>query len=146
MEPPHFAILTATLRLPTSSKGSVAYHLAECQRLARDLYWNPDRHLDDQLRERAPVAAWIEEAANLREVVPQSHADRRERFLALRSLNNRLRPYVEAERRQIEEQSSELADRLRSDQALESRDYAFCLHPKESLAELMSQIPDFSDS
>ena len=144
IEPPSFAILTATLRLPAPSKGSVAYHLAECRKLARDMYWNPDRHLDDQLRERAPVAGWIEEAAQRRAVTPSNHADRYERFLALRALNTRLRPYVEADRRQIEEQGSDLADRLRSDQALESRDYAFCLHPRESLAELMSQIPDFS--
>jgi len=142
IEPPHFAILTATLLLPSTRDQSLSDQLAENRRLVRDFYWNPDRHLDDQLSERSPVADWIEEIAALRGAEPSSHADRYRRFHALRAVGNKLRPYVEADRHRLEEVGNDLADRFRSEQALESRDYSFCLHPRESLLSLISQVAD----
>lgn len=143
IDPPQFAILTATLRLPSTRDQNLSDQWAKNRRLARDLYWNPDRHLDDQLRERAPVSTWIEELESLRGSEPRTHADRYRRFHSLRAVVNKIRPFVEAERHRFEELGHDLSDRLRSDQSLESRDYAFCLHPRESLAALMTQIPDF---
>lgn len=144
IDPPSFAILTATLRLPSACDQHLSDQWADNRRLIRDMYWNPDRHLDDQIRERAPVSHWIDELESLRGLEPSTHADRYRRFHALRAIGNKIRPYVEAERHRLEELGLDLSERLRSDQALESRDYAFCLHPRESLASLMSIIPDFS--
>jgi hypothetical protein len=139
--PPAMGILSGTLRLPGEDREDLASRIAQSRWLARDAYWNPDRHLNDQLREREPIANWIEEKQTLQESpIAKLHQWSRQDWVHFRQLNDQLRPYVQATRQQAEREALELADQQRSQRALLSRDYPFCLHPEESLRDFFQQV------
>jgi hypothetical protein len=65
----------------------------------------------------------------------------RERHAAITAANEALQPYVSQLRRNIESQREELADRKRANAMLESREYSFCLHPRQHFQRLLLDDP-----
>lgn len=131
--PPAYGVMTATVLLPGADPDRGGGKLRALRRERRDTYWNPDRHLDDSLREREPLAGWIERKFELQRASPANRLDRRQRFEDLRLVNDRLRPYVSA---RIQTSDAELAaqsDQDRARGAYASREFAFCLHPRSTI-------------
>lgn len=139
-EPPRYLVLSATLLLPLRT---FPVDLAGRQRLARevrDLYYNPQRYVDNGLRVPPPahdLAAakqeWIARS-------PTNSQERRERFEALRALTEELRIHV-ADRLSARERQILLYDReLQGNAVLERRDYGFCLYPETMLRSFCTQF------
>lgn len=139
VEPPRFGVLTATVLLPGAQSDGINARLAKLARESRDVVWNPDRHLDDTLREREPLAHWIERKIALEQARPQRHLDRKARFHEFRDINRKIFPYVEGQWQSIEDERVRLAERARSADVLSSRELAFCLHPRETIEWLANQ-------
>lgn len=140
VEPPEFGVATATLLLPGASARPREEAARSIRRRRRDVYWNPERHLDDSLRERDPIARWIEEKLELQRAAPASRADRKRRFEGLRAVNERLRPYASSQIQSADAELAAAAERDRARAAYASREFAFCLHPRSSLQWLVESL------
>jgi hypothetical protein len=143
VQPPTFAVMTATLLLP-AGHSTQGMRSADWRRTARDLYWNPDRHLDDVLREHPPIEGWIESKIAWQATSSTNSNERKRRFRELRTLNDRLRAYVEADRESALSRAESAAEAERSQKILASREYAFCLHPWESIESLVAKLDSSS--
>jgi hypothetical protein len=127
---PGYLVLTATLLLPLPRFSVDADQCRHLATLHRDLCYNPQRHLAVPPQAAVePVhakAAWIARSCS-------THAERRERFLKLRELNELMRPWLQAEEERVRQARDECRDRLRVNDVLGRRDYALCLYPEEML-------------
>ena len=133
---PTFATASATLRLPIRHPGVSADELRTLQRRLRELEYHPERFLrvdgarpGDSTTGAASIAAekrrWIE--------TPKTSTNARERHLAIAAANAALQPYLTAYRQQLNRQRDELERRVRAADILDSREYSFCLFPREHL-------------
>ena len=149
MAPPPYAVATATLRLPIAPAYDADRHHALQVRL-RELEWNPDRHIDDQLREQEPIAGLIEEKFELMEDAGTSRRERRARFRRFRELNDQLRPLVVRQARDVTARLNECDLHRASAEILGGRGFAVCLHSRRRLAELADAVafpaPDLPDT
>ena len=140
IRPPSFAILSATAMLPTEACLVDDQRLAEQSHLHRDLYWNPDRYLDDALRDQEPVADWIERKFELMEQTPDTRAGRRARFREFRQLGDQLRRYLGSLPLDVERERVGLIERQQAGEILNSREFAYCLFPAETLVKLFDKV------
>lgn len=136
LEPPAFAVLSATILLPGAARNADTAALAALARRDRDLIWNPDRYLDERLREQDPVASWIERKFELFGDEPAGRAERRRRFEEFRALNGELAHYLGTLPGETKRQLAAARNQLESRHALASREFAYCLHSAESLRRL----------
>jgi hypothetical protein len=132
-EPPHFLTLSATLLLPLPSFPAQAADRHRLVRELRDVHCNPQRHLGEMNGEgpegqelAAAKRAWIARQ-------PPDWPQRRDRFQLLRSLTQRLRPYMAKRQDQLRRELERCEEQLRSNAILQRRDYAFCLYPEVAL-------------
>jgi hypothetical protein len=132
-EPPRFLTLSATLLLPLPTCPAQPADRERLVHQLRDLECNPQRHLNDNHPEE-PAAqelatakrAWIARR-------PQDRHQRRQRFYELRTLTQRLRPYVADCQGRLRRELERCAEQLESNAVLRRRDYAFCLYPEAAL-------------
>jgi hypothetical protein len=137
---PGYLVLTATLLLPLPRFPVSADGCRQLVRLHRDMCYNPQRHFPNGVPDVArPLldakAAWIGRET-------PTHADRRERFVKLRELNERLRPLLRGEEERVRRARDECRERLRVNEVVGRRDYAFCLYPEEILRGFCGSIVD----
>ena len=142
LEAPAFAILSATALLPADRDRIDEESVKRLERLRRDMVWNPDRHLDDVLRDQDPVAGWIERKFELFEA-NGAKGQRKSRFLELRALNEQLREYLGAKPNQVERELTDLTSQVDAFRLLQSREFPYCLHPRDSLRELVDPLLRF---
>jgi hypothetical protein len=133
LEPPAFLVLSATLWLPVAHEpaGKLLARHRVLARRRRDLYWNPQRHLDGALA--AEKAAWIARPAD-------TPPERRTRFETLRRLTAALRPALQGQRAELAAELAGVDSALAAATLLERRDYAFCLYPAATLRTFMTQF------
>jgi hypothetical protein len=140
-EPPAFLVLSATLWLPLGP-APAADLAAERRRLARavrDVYWNPQRHLDAADHDPA-LAALAAEKADWIARRPASHAERRRRFRTLRGLTEQLRQPLGPRAGELVQELARCDSRLKAAAVLRRRDYSFCLHPADTLRPFCAQF------
>jgi len=130
---PGYLVLTATLLLPLPRSPVSASACRQLARLHRDIRYNPQRHFPDGVPAAARLlmdakAAWIARAT-------PTHAERRERFERLRALNDQLRPFLQDAEERLRRECGQCRDRLRVNEVIGRRDYAFCLYPEEMLRD-----------
>ncbi len=126
IDPPAYAIVSATKWLPLPRYPEAATELAAQQHLARDLVWNPQRHVYQPADLLAQKHAWIERPA-------ADHDQRRLRFQQLRTATNALQPFIAEPLRQTAKEIARLEGEVRSHELHTSREMAFCLFPEEWL-------------
>jgi hypothetical protein len=139
-EPPEYLVLSSTLLLPLPL---FPVRRPDRQRLAwqlHDLHQNPQRHFD-ALPERSAEAlglaaekqAWIGRQ-------PMTKRERRVRFHTLRSLTERMRPFVARREQELRQELTRFDEQLAANGVLGRRDYAFCLYPEEVLRPFCMQV------
>ncbi len=137
IEPPSFLILTGTLllpfaRLPVSEEDRCRLHTLE-----RDLWWNPQRHLEGSVATAKELGAeknrWIARAA-------LTASERHTRYETLRKLTGELRPFVQDEKKQTRVNLERTEHDLRIQQIRTRRDYSFCLYPEDKLRAFCGQF------
>jgi hypothetical protein len=134
---PAFATASATLRLSIGHATGELGDLQGVRQTLRELDFHPERFVSDgALPGGEPIAALVAEKHRWIETA-KTPANARERHLAIAAANVALQPLVAPRRADLERRRADAEARLRASAVLESRDYAFCLFPRESLQELM---------
>lgn len=133
--PPDYLTLSATLQLPIEHRRVDLAQLRETRQAIRDCYWSPEMMLAE---EQAGVAAadtkrhWID--------TPKTPANARQRHQAIEAANVELRRLVAPVLQQLESRLAMLERHHRAATLLESREYAFCLYPADSLRSRMQRL------
>jgi hypothetical protein len=130
IEPPAFLTLSATLRLPIPRFTVSPSEPRQSAQLLRDLYWNPQRHMEPQSHDVRHLlmqkAQWIQQPAS-------TPAERRQRFRTLRQLTEALRPHVAGRERDVKQSLKQAIAHSQANALHLRRDYAFCLFPERRL-------------
>jgi hypothetical protein len=140
---PEFATVSATLRLPIDHPRVDAAHQQALRQQLRDLEFHPERFAErdgslpgDKLAAVAELAArkqhWVETV--------KTEQNARQRHAEIVAANDAIYQHVAHLRTQFERQLEELERRMRDNSILESREYAFCLHPRETLQRLLLDV------
>jgi hypothetical protein len=143
VEPPGFLVLSATLWLPLGPPpaADLAGERRRLARTARDLYWNPQRHLDeDGAKREAATGALAAEKAGWIARQPQTPAERRRRFQVLRELTEQLRRPLQPRAEALVQELARCDRRLEAEAVLRRRDYSFCLYPAATLRPFCEQF------
>jgi hypothetical protein len=130
VEPPAYLVLSATLLLPLRRHAA-----GDCRRLhheARDLYYNPQRHLGGQRHSFLEAALVARKEALIREE-PADRRGRRERFRQIREVSERLRAAVDGKLAATRRAADECEAAARANAILMRRDYPFVLYPESTL-------------
>jgi hypothetical protein len=138
-DPPEFAAVSATLRLPVAARREEASRDRSCAEQLRELKYHPERYVITDIAPGADavkigdiIAAkrrWVETEKTLENA--------RERHNAIAAANSELQPFVANRRRAIKERCEEIQTRRRADAILQSREYSFCLFPREHFEKLL---------
>jgi hypothetical protein len=140
--PPQLVTVSATLRLPSDRPAITLAEGRRIDQMLRELSYHPERHVDlSQAGDRqqraidaliATKQRWIATAKT-----PENAA---ERHREINRVNAELHTAVAAQRRSLEEARRQWRAQYRAELVLSSREYAFCLHSKEKLHELILEF------
>jgi hypothetical protein len=141
-EAPEFATVSATLRLPIQQGPQLAAATGQWELQLRELRYHPEQFVDasagtfngdgrdvDQIV--ASKRRWLE--------TKKTPGNAHERHLAIASANAALQPFVAPLREQIERERDDVQSRRRGEAILNSREYSFCLYPRESFERLLRE-------
>jgi hypothetical protein len=135
IDPPGYAVVSATVRLPIRRFPATAEALRRAERLVRDLDWNPQRF--SEANQRSPQL--VVEKFRLIEAEPVGHADRRAWFRELQRVTRDLRLAVADRRESAMGDTDRLRAELGANDILASREYAWPLFPESFLRNSLSQ-------
>jgi hypothetical protein len=126
-EPPEFATISATLRLPIAHEATDFSDLGQWQRRLRELQYHPEQFV--QANGDGSAAELIAAKRNWIGVnkTPENAHERHRGILAA---NDALQPFVAPLREQIELERDSVQRRRRGEAILKSREYSFCLYPR----------------
>jgi hypothetical protein len=138
-QPPAFAAVSATLRLPIAAGHAEARRERSCGEQLRELRFHPDRVLSRDGKPLANQPAIREIVSTKRHwvQVPKTPQNARERHLAIEAANEALQPFVADRRQAIAEHCEELQQLISASKILDSREYAFPLFPRRHFETLL---------
>jgi hypothetical protein len=137
---PEFATVSATLRLPIQCETCDASAAIQWDQRLRELRYHPEQFVDvGSTNDRSDAAAPI--IANKRRWLDtlKTPENARERHLAIAGANAALQPFVASLREQVERERVELQQQKRGDAILRSREYSFCLYPRQHFDRLLAE-------
>lgn len=145
VDPPGYACISGTLRLPLPRKEAAPGDLEALRRVRRDVRFNPQRYLADRAGEPAvheriiARQSAIAESDRLRRESPRAGGQRRDAFLRIRRLNDELQPFVA--RGLLADRN---LDKLRADidhnRIADSREWFFAIYPDNKLMQLREAV------
>ncbi len=139
-DPPGFMILSATAWLPLPDFAVQPEQCAELARKARDLHWNPQRHLPPVVKSDPEVQALVQEKQGWIDRIPANHAGRQQRFHKLQESTARMRALIRDQEQTLSQELRQCRRRLHANTVLHNREYAFCLFPAERLRPFCEQF------
>ncbi len=143
IEPPAYMVVSGTLHLPIERAVAKAGDTRDIERELREMTFHPE-HFLDRLNGSVETAAAL--VAQKRSVIERPFAppEARARCRAIRSINERLQPYLAERRATVERRAAEIANQGRAEAILSSREYGFCLYPEKTLQAFLLAFPDDS--
>jgi hypothetical protein len=140
--PPRFAAISGTLRLPIARTGSEDDGAQRLRQRLRELQFHPEESvkLDGAAAGAKMAEQWITQKRRWVQTA-KTPARAAERHAAIVTANRALQPFVEAERSAVEAQLDRASERSRADRILNSREYAFCLFPRNLLEQFLLDFP-----
>ncbi len=151
--PPPFQMATATLQLPIQGIPSVTQDdVRSLRRRLRDLQFNAERHgaADESLIARKQELVALQQAAPKSGLTKRQRqarrAENRLRYRRLREVEQALAAESAGERERLSLELAKTEQQLAAQSLLQSREYAYCLYPAETLRELMNRITSHLDT
>jgi hypothetical protein len=129
IDPPRYAVLSATALLPLPKFPASTAQLQQVQRELRELDWQPERHGAGPTELVQQKQEWIARQ-------PDNRLARQERFQQLNRTTKELRTSVS--RTVTEAEEMRFIRELAANGKLARRDFAWVLHPEETLLPLLS--------
>jgi len=136
IEPPAYAVVSATLRLPLPRFPATTDEQHLWHRRVRDWEWNPQREAEVQARQSQLVARKQELIA--REPTPKT--DRRQWFRDLQHVTREMRISLEARIQEGHVKEQRIESQLAANAILGSREFAWLLFPEGELRELFAAV------
>jgi hypothetical protein len=138
--PPAFAAISGTLHLPIARAAESAEPAAVLRQRLRDLQFHPEQDVDFAAAVNGDVGTLV---ASKRQWIatPKSKANAAERHHAITEANRVLQPFLAGLRGTLEQRIAAASERSRADRVLNSREYASCLFPRESLEQFLLDFP-----
>jgi hypothetical protein len=138
-EPPEFATVSATLRLPISHASLDGAALGQWEQRLRELRYHPEQYVDLSGGANGDTASIHELVATKQRWLhtPKTPDNARQRHVAITGANEKLQPFVASLREQIERERVDTQHRKRSEAILNSREYSFCLYSREHFDKLL---------
>lgn len=134
LEPLQFMTLTATMKLPFDYQHVDRNDLMQIKNQLRDLKYHGETKLaSDEAEVRETVEQkriWINKQ------LPKGQ--RLDRHRKITTFNDKLQPYLAAQRKTLEEKLVETASKIEIGKVLGSREFSFCLFPHQLVSELKS--------
>jgi len=136
--PPAFATISGTLRLPLHAADASVADVGQLRHRLRELQFHPERRVayngdsasgESLQRLVAEKRRWI--------ALAKSPETARQRHLGIAAANEALQPFVASQRTALEADLQAASEHSRAARVLRSREYAFCLFPREVLAEFL---------
>jgi hypothetical protein len=134
IEPAGYLTLSLTLWLDLGTDPATPERLHASERALRDLIYNPERQIADPDR---PERAWIEAKRAAIEGPVETHANRVQRFRAIRHANEALQSAVAKARRDVEHERARMLAGLQRNALARSREYALVLHSQGRLRSVL---------
>lgn len=138
-EAPHYAVLSGTLHLPIEHPAiSTEAIRAKKQRL-RDFRFHGETLIDSQELSPEDQAKYAQarQAKELAIARPEQFDTASLRHQQIEKANDTFQQLLKTKRKQSEQNVRELLVRQRANQTLDSREYAFCLFPREVLQKFL---------
>lgn len=132
---PEHATASATLRLPIPHLTAGEDELRAVRHRLRDLTFHPERYLPADGVSETALAAVAEKERWIN--TSKSPENAQTRHAAITAANAALQPLVAPRRAQFERERATIEQRLSQDAVLESREYSFCLFPREHFERLL---------
>jgi hypothetical protein len=139
--PPAYLSVSATLLLPIERPRVTPDDLRRAQSEARELTFHPETRLERMKSNVAPpawAAAVSEKHAAIAAAPTRTTA--RQRCRTIRRANETMQGWLGDERARIDRECRELAEQLRSEGVLASREFAYCLYPRARLRDFLLEI------
>ncbi|NDC62846.1 MAG: hypothetical protein EBZ59_02410 [Planctomycetia bacterium] len=141
-DPPRYAVVSGTLRLPTerlfpeAAGRDPAADLAEVHRQLRDLEFHPERHLGPPDQQPDEVRELIDQKRRWIDTFPTPTLARR-RCREIRAANDRMAFFTQDMRQALLARVGPLAVSLRARKVLESREFPWCFFPEKTLRRFL---------
>ena len=143
LRPPGVMVLSATLHLPVAHAHATPADARAIGQRLRELTYHPERYYDgsgsgpagaadDPAELIAAKAQWIG--------MPQTPQNARTCCRAIREINQRLQPFLAAQRAELIRRQAQIADALQAEAILAWREYGFCLYPEKILREFFAGL------
>jgi hypothetical protein len=136
VEPPGFLTLSMTSWLGLGLDPASPERLGTVDRLLRDLTFNPDRHLEDDLT--PDIRGWVEAKRSAIAGPVETRGQRLARFAAIRRSNEALQPLVREPREHLLAERARLLNGLRRNALARNREYSLVLHSRRRLRDAMA--------
>lgn len=137
VRPPGYLTLTATLRLPIQHEPATADDARLVNQQLRELVYHPERHVRGLLGAGNGEIATLVKEKQAWIQTPRTFQNAVQRHQAIEAANQRLQGWLADQRRHLIERREHIAAAARAQTILQSREYAFCLYPRDSLRRLM---------
>lgn len=134
---PGFMVVSATLHLPIERDRVVPHDVRRIEQEMRGMTYQPERYLDNA--SDGNVAGLVAEKARWVST-PQSVLNAKQRCQAIRRINAALQPWLAERRGEAADRLADMSRRVRAEDVLGSREYAFCVYPGQTLREFFSGL------
>lgn len=133
IRPPAYLTVSGTLRLPFAPclANEPSPDVADLRLQLRRLWYQPERWLDRD--SRPEVRRLIAAKQALIAEPPRETESKRRRWRSLQQVTEAMRGFLSETRQRLETELAEDLKRVEKYRVLCSREYAFCLHPEDSL-------------
>jgi len=142
--PPLMACVSATLLLDLPRSGDSAVSVREAMRAARDLTYNPQRHLSPSAELHALLTQRdraVQRSRELRERDPRNHAARRSAFFEVRAANERLLRTSPSTVTTARARIAQAIAQDERDRIATNREYFIGLYDRPRLRRLLDALP-----
>jgi hypothetical protein len=138
IEPPGYAIITATLHLPYKSLNVSSEDVRRLKHVIKDMNYNPERYASGKIMEDAEMKSMVKEKKKLINTEMHNSEERRRTFNRLKQINSLMKEKIGPLVQMKEKETEDIEKKLRYNFIVMNREYPFCIYPESMLRELFS--------
>jgi len=142
---PSFVTLSGTLRLPIDHEGSSPTRLRELRQKLREVRYHPENFVEAlafESTEQSQVNFWVEQKKRWIQTA-KTTSNAAQRHAQINAANVALQSWLLPQRQRLEQLLAATIAQTRKNQLLESRDYPFCLFPRDLLQNFLLDFSRF---
>lgn len=136
---PRYAVLSGTLQLPIEHPSVSELEIREKKKRLRDFQFHGETHINAQALSNPDQEKYAQalETKQLAISSPEAFESAYARHQHIEKANQTFQKLLDKNRKQTEHELQEIFAQRRANQVLDSREYAFCLFPREVLQKFL---------